>query len=88
MIRVQIDYPNACCGKEQPNNLANLPKYAVQGRGATKPPAPVSPRTASLKLTLVLCLATVCTVLLFCVAIAARAQFEGVTTFDSYRACV
>ena len=35
----------ACCGKEQPNNTANLPKYAVHGRGATKPPAPVSPRT-------------------------------------------
>ena len=75
---------------EQPNNLANLPKYAVQGRGAIKPPAPESPRTASLKRTLVLCLATaLCTtVLLFCVAIAARAPFEGVTTFDSYRACV
>ena len=43
MIRVQIDYANACCGKEQPNNLANLPKYAVQGRGATKPLAPESP---------------------------------------------
>ena len=26
--------------------------------------------------------------LLFCVAIAARAPFEGVTTFDSYQACV
>ena len=25
-----------CLSKEQPNNLANLPKYAVQGRGATK----------------------------------------------------
>ena len=73
MIRVQIDYANACCGKELPNNTANLPKYAVQGRGATKPPVPESPHTASY---------------LFCVAIAARAQFEGVTTFDSYRACV
>ena len=31
---------------------------------------------------------TVYTVLLFCVAIAARAPFEGVTTFDSYQACV
>ena len=51
MIRVQIETrPTlACCGKEQPNNLANLPKYAVQGRGATKPLAPESPRTASLK---------------------------------------
>ena len=39
----------ACCGKEQPNNVANLPKYAVHGGGATKPPAPESPRTASLK---------------------------------------
>ena len=74
-----------------PKSLANLPKYAVQGRGATKPPAPESPRTASLKPTLVLCtvlpLYTVPCVLLFCVAIAARAPFEGVTTFDSYRAC-
>ena len=67
--------------------LANLPKYAVQGRGATKPPAPESPRTASLKSTLVLVL-PLYTVLLFCFAIAARAPFEGVTTFDSYRACV
>ena len=46
----------ACCGKEQPNNIANLPKYAVH---ATKPPAPESPRTASLKQMLVLCLATI-----------------------------
>ena len=57
-----------CSGKEQPNNniIANLPKYAVHGRGATKPRAPVSQRTASLKPTLVLCFATVlycCTVL-------------------------
>ena len=36
----------ACCGKKQPNNIANLPKYAVHGRGATKPPAPESPHTA------------------------------------------
>ena len=65
MIRVQIDKANACCGKEQPNNLVNLPKYAVEGRGATKPPARESPRTASLKPTLVLCLATVyCTAVL------------------------
>ena len=35
-------------GKEQTNNTANLLKYAVHGRGATKPPAPVSPLTASL----------------------------------------
>ena len=87
MIRVQIDYANACCGKEQPNNLANLPKYAVQGRGATKPPAPESSRTASLNQRLFSVL-PLYTVLLFCVAIAARAPFEGVTTFDSYRACV
>ena len=59
----------------------NSQKYAVHGRGATKPPAQESPRTACLKPTLVLCLATV---QLFCVAIAARAPFEGVTTFDSY----
>ena len=53
--------------QEQPNNLANLPKYAVQGRGATKQPAPESPRTASLKPTLVLCLATVyCTAVQCC----------------------
>ena len=44
----------ACCGKEQPNNIANLPKYAVHGRGATKPPAPESQHTASLKPMLVL----------------------------------
>ena len=88
MIQVQWARPSACacCGKEQPNNIANLPKYAVHGRGATKPPAPESPRTASLKPTLVLCLATVY-LLLFCVAIAARAPFKGLTTFDSYRAC-
>ena len=49
----------ACCGKEQPNNIANLPKYAVHGRRATKPPAPESPRTTSLKPMLVLCLATI-----------------------------
>ena len=53
------------CGKEQPNNLANLPKYAVQGRGATKPPAPKSPRTISLKPTLVLYLATII-IILYC----------------------
>ena len=39
--------------------IANLPKYAVHGIGATKPPAPESPRTASLKPMLVLCLATI-----------------------------
>ena len=80
VIRVQIDQANACCGKKQPNNLANLPKYVVQGRGATKPPAPESPRTASLKPTLVFSVLPLYTVLLFCVAIAARAPFEGVTT--------
>ena len=37
-------------------NIANLPKYAVH---ATKPPAPESPCTASLKQMLVLCLATI-----------------------------
>ena len=37
-----------------------IPKYALHGRGVTKPSAPVSPRTASLKPTLVLCLATMC----------------------------
>ena len=59
MIQVQRPSAYACCGKEQPNNIANLPKYAVHGRGATKPPAPESPRTASLKPMLVLCLATI-----------------------------
>ena len=39
--------------------IANLPKYAVHGRGATKPPAPESPRSASLKPMLVLCFATI-----------------------------
>ena len=66
---------------------SNLPKYAVHGRGATKLTAPVSPRIASLKRTLVLCLATIlycCSVLH---AIAASVPFEGVATFDSYRAC-
>ena len=38
------------------NNIANLPKYAVHGRGATKPPAPESSRTTSLKSMLVLCI--------------------------------
>ena len=74
----------ACCCEEQPNNIVNLPKYAVYGRGATKPPAPVSPRTASWKPTLVHCLAFVLYCTVFCVAIAARAPFEAVTTFDSY----
>ena len=40
MIRVQIrqvDKAYACFGKEQPNNMANLPKYATHGRDATKP---------------------------------------------------
>ena len=45
--------------RDQPNNIANLPKYAVHGRGATKPPAPESPCTASMKPMLVLCLATI-----------------------------
>ena len=57
MIQVQMGY--ACCGNEQPNNIANFPKYAVHGRGATKPPAPESPRTASLKPMLVLRFATI-----------------------------
>ena len=78
-----MDKAYACCGKEQPNNTANLPKYAVHGRDATKPPAPVSPRTANLKPTVVHS-----TIQLLWVAIAARAPFEGVTTLDSYRACV
>ena len=58
----------ARCGKEQPNSIANLAKYAVHGSGATKPPVSVSSRTASLKPTLVLCLATIldCTVVLCC----------------------
>ena len=39
--------------------IANLPKYAVHD-GATMPPAPESPRTASLtQPMLVLCLATI-----------------------------
>ena len=43
-------------------------------------------RTASLKPTLVLCLATAhCTVLLLCVAIGARAPFEGVRFLPSMR---
>ena len=75
----------ASCGKEQPNNIVNLLKYAVHGRGATKPPVPMPPHTASSKSTLVQCLATqlYCNVAL----IAARAPIEGVTTFDSYQAC-
>ena len=49
MIQVQMARSSAyaCCGKEQPNNVANLPKYAVQGRDATKPHAPESPRNAN-----------------------------------------
>ena len=39
--------------------VANLPNYAVYGRGATKPPAPESQPSASLKPMLVLCLATI-----------------------------
>ena len=34
MIRVQMDQAYACCGKEQPNKIANLLKHAVHG--ATK----------------------------------------------------
>ena len=41
------------CGKEQPNNIANLSKYAVHSRGATKLPALVPPHTASYKSMLV-----------------------------------
>ena len=66
MKRVQIDKANACCGKEQPPNLR---EYAVQGRGATKPHALESPRTASLKPTLVLCLATVASCILYCCSV-------------------
>ena len=91
MIRVQMDYAYACRDKEQPNNIANLPKYAVHGRGATKPPAPESPRTTSLLETMYQRLFPVLschyTVLLLRVAIAASALFEGVTTYDSYQAC-
>ena len=82
-----MDKAYACRGKEQPNNIANLPKYAVHGRGATKPPAPVPPRTASLLETNACSLSGHYTVLLLRVAIAARALFEGVTTFESYQAC-
>ena len=32
--------------------VTNLLKYVVHGRGATKPPAPVSPHTTSLKPTI------------------------------------
>ena len=87
MIRVQMDWAYACRGKEQPNNIAYLPKYAVHGGGTTKPPAPVSPRTASLLETNACSQSCHYTVLLLRVAIAARALFEGVTTFDSYQAC-
>ena len=87
MIRVQMDSAYACRGKEQPNNIANLPKYAVHGRGATKPPAAVSPRTNSLLETNACSLSCHYTVLLLRVAKAARALFEGVTTFDSYQGC-
>ena len=48
-----------CCGKEQPNNIANLLKYAVPGRSITKAPAPESHRTESLKPILVLWNATI-----------------------------
>ena len=81
MIRIQMDWPMLTVARRNSQT-----KYAVHGGGATKPPSPVSPSTASMKRPLVLCLHY--TVLLFCVAIAARAPFEGVTTFDSYRACV
>ena len=29
-----MDKAYACCGKEQPKNIANLPKYALHGRDA------------------------------------------------------
>ena len=58
--------------------------YTVENYQATCSSFTTYAPLASLKPTFVLCLATV---LLLCVAIAARAPFEGVTTFDSYRAC-
>ena len=72
--------------------IANLPKYAVHGRGATKPPAPVSRRTyvpyCGTELETNACsLSCHCTVLSLCVAIAVSVPFEGVATFDSYQAC-
>ena len=41
------------------NSQTIILKFAVHGRGATKPPAPELPRTASLKPMLVLCFATI-----------------------------
>ena len=80
MTLISMDYAYAFCGKEQPNNIANLLKYAVHGRGATKPIALVPPRTTIE--TNACSLSCHYTVLLFCVAIAANAPFEGVMTFD------
>ena len=37
----------AVARNSQTMSLTLIPKYAVQGRGATKPPAPESPRTAN-----------------------------------------
>ena len=72
--------------KEQPNNIANLPKHAVHDRGDTKPPVPVSPHTYRQLETNACSLSCHYTVLLFCVAIAECTPLEGMTTFDSYRA--
>ena len=52
------------------------------GEGDLRPPSPVICKNQRLFSVLPLY-----TVLLFCVAIAARAPFEGVTPFDSYQAC-
>ena len=37
--------PTLAVARNSQTIIANLPKYAVHGRGATKPPAPVSPCT-------------------------------------------
>ena len=37
--------PTLAVARNSQTRIANLPKYAVHGRGAIKPPAPVSPRT-------------------------------------------
>ena len=37
--------PTLAVARNSQTIIANLPKYAVHGRGATKSPAPVSPRT-------------------------------------------
>ena len=89
MIRVQMDKAYACCGKEQPNKKLTYRSmlYMVEALPSHLLQCHHVPCTNSLLETNACSLSCHYTVLLLRVAIAARALFEGVTTFDSYQAC-